>query len=520
MRRKHLVPAVAGLLLVAGCGGPAGQTAVSEPPSQLAAWRATTGTTVSRLLVKQGDGAVIGQPSGLPSTTDTFAAAITLQLADRPGVTVDAPWGKNGLVDKEGADSLFVTWLAARASTSKLPRETVERAVQQRMAGLSKDLAKGSLEAAGAYLSGGDLLRLLKLAVPAPLPVPGACAQATKALAEQDLIAASTWSELAAARQPCAAKTVDALAALAKTRLAARDGDIGPYTAAELWAGQRALVLAKQSPVVPAVCPALLSEKRSIRVSRDTMTYLACADAVTSTGARPALSDDVAGWMRLVVETDGKLAEQQTLDGMGKLYETQTLRALGFSSDVLTAVRTNRATDSAGSVEGDALRAFTEGRLPAPELPKQASEAAVLLASASVLGGAKCPATAPRDFTAKKAGAGSDSDALFREAVAAKALERCGGDSAAWAASVLKRLPAAEGALGNDLIGWWKAEEARCVLGVRPSLTEQSALRLLPDYSLGNPKFDLSLDTLYAAVRLSEIADSGCARPFWDVSKG
>ncbi|WP_410787469.1 hypothetical protein [Kribbella sp. C-35] len=513
MRRQHLLVAGIGLALLATSAGCAAPPAASERSSPLATWRATTAETVGRLLVEQGDGATIGLPTGVPRPTDTLAAGITLQLAQRPTPSVDELRANRGLLQAEGTDPLFVTWLAARFSTKTLDRDKVTAAARQRMA----NLAKGTPEAAGAYLTGSDLLRLLGATPPAPAPTPSACQQLTSALAQQDLINASTWSELAAAAgRPCSTEATKDLIGLAQTRLAAKDGVVGPYTAAELWAGQRVLAAAGRAPVVPALCPALLTEKRSLRISRDTMTYLACADASIAKGDRPDLSDDVASWLDLVVRTRGRLAEQQTLDPMGKLYETQSLHLLGFPSDVLATVRADRTSGGGDDVEARLLRAFAQGQVPAAELPAGANASAVMLSAASVLGGAQCPRTVPRDFTAARVGAAPDTDALFREALVAKALERCGGNSTAWTASVLKRLAVAERSLGNDLIGRWKAQESHCVLTGRPTLSETAALRLLPNYSLTNPKFELSLDSLYAGVRLSEIVDRGCAGAFWD----
>ncbi|TDD59160.1 hypothetical protein E1263_16020 [Kribbella antibiotica] len=525
MRAQRVMTVGLGFLLAAlcGCAGPAERSApppVSERSSPLAEWRLSTGTTIGRLLVKQGKAATIAQPSGQPVVTEALAAGVALELAQRPGKVSVKPPVKAGLVQVDGVDPFFATWLAVRASSRAVSRDTAAKAAQRRMTDLATGLSRGSVEAAGAYVAGRDLLRLLGVTPPRPPAVPTACSLVTSAVRDQDLVAASVWSELAiAAGSPCSPPVAKKLLDLAEARLAAQDGVVGLYTAAQLWAGQKVLAAAGRNPVLPAVCTALLTERRTIRINRDTLSYLACADAVGATGARPQLSDDVANWLDLVVKTQGRLAGQLTIDSMAKLYQTQTLRALRFPADVIATVRSGRTTDGSTDIEAKPLNAFAAGELPSSEVPAKASPSMVFLAAAGVLGGAACPKNPQAQFTPQRVGAaGPDVDALFREAIAAKALERCGGKSATWAASVLKRLGVAEKSLGDRPLDWWKAQESRCVLSGRPTLTAKNTLRLLPDYSLDNPEFELSLDSLYGAVRLSEIVDKGCARPFWDVS--
>lgn len=528
MRRRNWIwPAVAAVV-VAGCGitgGRAEQPAQPAPLSEprqagtpLAAWQAKTAETVTRLLAKQGDAVTVLQPSGQPRPAEALAAALTLHQAGKQTEAVTASVGKSGLFEADGFDPLFVSWLTIRSPQARFSRVAVARAAKQQMASQSALVVAGDAEAAGAYLIGHDLLELLSTPPPAPPKVPTACSRVAAAIKTKDLVSASTWSEIASAsRQPCPKPVAEALADLAKERLGDREGVVGPYTAAEIWSGEKALKLAGRPATVPAICPALLAEQAAVRVVRDTMAYLACADAVESTGTLPHLSDDVISRLDLIVKTGGQLPDHQSLDAMGKLYETQTLRVLRFRSDLIAAARLGTTTANPADPTTKLVNAFTQGK-PAPtDLPATASGGEVMLSAAAVLAGEPCPQRADQKFAAARAEPGTDADSLLRVAVVLKARERCTHPVAGADAAVLQELAAAEGALGNDLIGWWKAEEARCLLAGRSDLSSEALLRMLPDYSLTNPRFDLSLDTLYASVRLSEIVDSGCGRPFWDI---
>lgn len=536
--------------LVTGCGPQASRgepsgieplTALGNGNTPLAAWRFTTAETAGRLLAKQGETVTLMQASGARRPTEELTAALALRSVkkyDLAGRMASSMGRQTKLFEADGADPIFVTWLTIRllGSDPAFPAGSMAAAVKQRMAGLTKRVAVGDAEAAGLYVLGREVLDLLGEKRQVSINTPNPCSRLASAGSAGDLVSASTWFEFASiAHQRCPAGSVALVLDLAVRRLASRDGAVGAGVAAELRSAGEVVKLAGKKPSSPAVCQVLLDERSSggVRLVRDTMVYLVCVDAMMAAGEEPRFSNDVLSWLDLIVVTEGRLPDQQSLDAMGLLYETQVLQMLKFRPDVIEAARAGGITGNPNDQVNKAIVAFARGGLPsfepeaaAPRDPSALGSRAMLLA-ASVLAGGRCPEKPELSFGAASTRSDrADIDTLFRMAVILKGWQKCRGKPSAPDASgsILKAAQAMERSLGiagknSDLLGIWKAEEIRCLLGGHSQFSETTMMQLLPDYSLKNPRFDLSLDTLYASVRLSEIVDGGCARAFWEVGR-
>jgi hypothetical protein len=528
MTRRYFL--AAGLLsafaVLAGCTSTDRSTdPVDEPPSTigrgdsvLSAWRYETAQTVGRLLVSKGDTVALLQPTIGRRRSLEYTAALAMRSARSADLAL--PPLRDGLFDADEADQVYVSWLVVRQAGSRagFPTETVRSALVARLRTLAGPVVRGEVELSATYLLARDTLKLLGDRPPA-VPAADYCGRLGGA---RDLISGSVWLRLAAARGTgCRTEDVERVTGFAAERMDDRGGAVTLQTAAEVRAAGDVLEAAHQQPRVPQVCPALLTERRQygVRTAREPGAYLACADAEVAAGQTPELSEQVVSWLDLLVRTQGKLPEDQRIDALGLLYETQTLKLLQFQPALLASARSVPGPDDSSDVERRLLVAFARGEI-AQGTSANVRGAPAMLTAAAALAGGDCPTAGWLAAGVAAISDGADIDEQFRRAVLVAAARRCAPSSLeAAAAAPLAKAAAIEAAAGPEshLLDVWKAAEVRCLLDGRSGLTPDRVRAMLPDYSLANPEFDVSLDSLYASVRLSLIAEGGCAGAFWDL---
>lgn len=544
--------------LVSGCDAPAHPAAagpltdIADGPGALSHWRYQAAQVASELLAVQSTGLALAPPTGPPDLLSELTASLVLGAtpADRAlaGDVAASLDQDSGLFVQAGAEPLLTTWLVLRWSKAApgarpLPSSTssVAAGLGTRMRALAPRVAAGDSAAAATYLLGQRSLALLGTDGPPPPPPATLCGHRDAALTTGALGDAATWLEVTTrAGDACAETSTSRITDMATAVLASESDRVNLQTVSDNQAAAAILSTLHGAAPGSVLCSRLAAEQRpdALLVRRPPVLYLICADAAAAGGTALALSPGVVLSLRLQVDLHGRLNRQQATNVTGLMYAEQSLAILRFRPDVLRGVAAVEPL-SAGPdgpfdtammriVRGDVRFTAADLAAEASALRSSPSLAHAVVVAATVRAAGACPigiADALRGAYGTPT-ATTDLIQLSGQALVATTVATCPGSADRdWAATRVAELSRLVAPLGHpdgtfgaagEIRQTWRGQETLCLLTGVPTITAQALRGILPDVDPASDRFSFSLDTLYSAVRLTDIAASGCRGAWWD----
>ena len=545
-------------LPVAGCGEarPEAVTAIKTGSTPLERWRYDAARAVTSLLAPQKSGVAVLEPTVDPSIGTELSAALALGPdTDSTAIAKDVIAGfdsKAGLFREGGKVSERLTWLAVRWLTSEQGAPILEagRTGNGRTGGARISSARivvglqkrGQIlvqaqipddESAFAYLNVLRSLDLLGSRYAGPAPGgPVICARLKSADGRKDWSGVATWVELSARlRTPC-----ESLVASQQllVDLSTSDQPAGKRAATAVEAAREyALVSAQRFLGVgvakPGQCGAILAASNPTFLPDITAsTYLLCSDAYRMSGTAVRFSPASKARLEREIVWRGRLPASVRFNSLAIVQSLYALRSLQFRGDVLQGIGQQDVVTSSDPSAGldTALVAIARGSagIDAGAQDRLASAApddlmydGMLAIVAVQSDGCGTAMVARLEKSVAKNAGENDVRALLYRALVAKALDYCGQDGLASGARRDISARASQQALSagpKEVVNVWRIIETRCTLGETPGIAQPDVLALLPQPGAEN----WSGYTLFAGVRLTDIATKGCGSNWWSAA--